>query len=47
MNKILLGDIKMFRRFYALRVCSVTDSRLFLKLINFISQIKPATLQGK
>ena len=47
MNKILLGDIKIFRRFYALRVSSVTASRLFLKLINFILQIKLATLQEK
>jgi len=47
MNKILLGGITIFRRFYALRVSSVIASRLFLKLINFILQIKLATLQGK
>jgi hypothetical protein len=31
MNKIFLGDIRIFRRFYALRVSSITASRLFLK----------------
>jgi hypothetical protein len=47
MNKIFLGDIKLFRRFCALRVRSLIAARLFFRLINFNLQIKLATLQGK
>jgi hypothetical protein len=46
-NKIFLGDIKIFIRFYALRISSLLASRLFLKPINFMLQIKIASLRCK
>jgi hypothetical protein len=42
-----VGDIKIFRRFYALRISSLIASLLFLKPINFILQTKLATLHSK